>query len=297
MRITNMCFNKIGKVNNAAYIYIICFAIFLIPPALWSQSTGPESGSCLIIGGGKLDGEIYQLFLLEAGGPDANIVIIPTAGSYRPEERDSGFVKLQERFIANGIKQFKILHSTDRAVADSRSFADQIKAADGIWFTGGRQWRLVDAYAGTLTEAAFQHVLDNGGIIAGTSAGATIQGSFLARGDTQTNTLMMGDHQIGFGYIENVAIDQHVIARNRQFDLFEILEAHPHLLGIGLDEGAGMLIHADTAEIVGRSYVIIDDNSEANNSQMVDPLPKSCCHFYFLQPGQKYNLREKKIIH
>ncbi len=72
---------------------------------------------------------------------------------------------------------------------------------EGVWFTGGRQWRIVDAYAGTMAEREIRKVLDRGGVIGGSSAGATIQGSYLVRGDTKTNTVMMGDHEEGFAYL------------------------------------------------------------------------------------------------
>ena len=59
---------------------------------------------------------------------------------------------------------------------------------------------------------------------------------YMVRGDTNENTIMMGDHEEGFGFIRNVTIDQHLLTRNRQFDLIEVIEAHPELLGIGIDE-------------------------------------------------------------
>ena len=37
----------------------------------------------------------------------------------------------------------------------------------------------------------FWQVLERGGVIGGSSAGATIQGSFLARGDTRHNQIMI----------------------------------------------------------------------------------------------------------
>lgn len=89
---------------------------------------------------------------------------------------------------------------------------------------GGRQWRLTKAYGGTRTEKEFHQVLARGGIIGGSSAGATIQGSFLARGDTSGNTVMIGDVQKGFGFLKNSAIDQHLIARDRQKDLLQVLQ-------------------------------------------------------------------------
>jgi cyanophycinase-like exopeptidase len=62
---------------------------------------------------------------------------------------------------------------------------------------------------------------------------------------------MMGDHQKGFGYISNIAIDQHVLARNRQFDMFEVLKAHPGLLGISIDENTAAIVTGDTLQVLG----------------------------------------------
>ena len=50
---------------------------------------------------------------------------------------------------------------------------------------------LLYTYANTLTEIEIRKVLDRGGVIGGSSAGATIQGTFLARGDTKTNRIMI----------------------------------------------------------------------------------------------------------
>jgi cyanophycinase len=154
-----------------------------------------------------------------------------------------------------------------------------------VFFFGGRQWRLVDAYGGTKTEAAIRAVLDRGGVIGGSSAGASIQGSFLVRGDTESNTVMMGDHQRGFGYLRNVGIDQHVLRRNRHFDLIEVVEAHPELLGIGIDENTALVVQGDQAEVIGASYVLVYDNKSTVGDGG---------KFYFLAPGDRFDLATRE---
>ncbi|NJD19436.1 MAG: peptidase S51, partial [Gemmatimonadetes bacterium] len=122
-------------------------------------------------------------------------------------------------------------------------------------------------------------------VIGGSSAGASIQGSFLVRGDTRSNTIMMGDHQVGFGYLRNVGIDQHVLRRNRQFDLIEVVEAHPELLGIGIDENTALVVQGDQAEVIGASYVLVYDNrSTVGNGGK----------FYFLAPGDRLDLATRE---
>ncbi len=258
------------------------------------QSTGPQNGACLIIGGGQLDEEIYRAFAEVMGGFDQKLVIIPTAASADPAFQDPGFKNLRERFRTQGFSSIEVLHTTDPLVANQDTFVAKLEGARGIWFTGGRQWRLMDAYANSKTLTAFSKILNQGGIIAGTSAGATVQGSYLARGDSKTNTIMMGDHEAGFGFISQVAIDQHLLRRNRHFDLLEIRKSHPELLGIGLDENTALMIRKDVAEVIGKSYVLIyDGTAYDDDTNTYVPYEGG---FHFMRKGQQYDLRKRKRI-
>jgi len=92
---------------------------------------------------------------------------------------------------------------------------------------------------------------------------------------------MMGDHEVGFGFLKNSAIDQHLLRRNRQFDLLEIIAAHPDLLGIGIDENTAIVVSGDEFVVIGQGYVAIyDHNRQIDSGGM----------FYFLAPGQRFNL-------
>ena len=140
-------------------------------------------------------------------------------------------------------------------------------------------------------------LLDRGGVIGGSSAGATIQGSYLFRGDTKTNTILCGDHEEGLGFMTNVAIDQHVLARNRQFDLFEALERYPGLLGIGLDENTAIEVQGSTFTVLGKSYVAVYDGrfySEDRGGYVEQT--RGANPFYLLKSGQKYNLDKRELI-
>ena len=77
-----------------------------------------------------------------------------------------------------------MLHTHDPKIADTVEFAKVLSDATAVWFTGGRHHHIVDSYAGTLTYREFHKVLERGGVIGGSSAGATIQGEYLVRGDS-----------------------------------------------------------------------------------------------------------------
>jgi cyanophycinase len=255
--------------------------ITLAAPAL-AADYGPANGHLVIVGGAMKDPAIVERFIELAGGPEVPIVVIPTAGGN--EHYDPYWTGLRS-FKAAGAENLTVLHTTDRAVADSEEFVKPIREARGVWFSGGRQWRLVDAYSDTRTHKELHALLDRGGVIGGSSAGATIQGSYLVRGDTSTNTIMMGDHEEGMAFLRKSAIDQHLLMRNRHFDLIEIIEAHPDLLGIGLDEDTAIVVSGDSFSVIGQGYVAIYDSQ-----RLLDSGGK----FYFLAPGDRYNMQTRQ---
>lgn len=249
-------------------IKIVLFITLVIPVLSYSQAEpeqiGPKNGHLVIVGGA----ESYD----------------DNAGS-------------AERLRELGARNVTVLHTTDRKTADSEKFTKSLENARGVWFGGGRQWRLVDAYKDTRTEKLFWEVLERGGVIGGSSAGATIQGSYLARGDTKNNQIMMGDHEEGFGFVRNITIDQHVLARNRQFDMFDILKNRPDLLGIGIDENTAVIVQGNSFEVLGQSYVLVYDGTFwSREGWDLKTLPDKDKLFYFLKQGDRYDLLERKIL-
>ncbi len=274
----------------SSYLILLCTLI-------QAQTTGPETGTLLIIGGNASDEIFIPMFKELAGGDHAEIVIIPTARDDESLSLDTGYAKLISRFEKYNFKKITVLHTRNPEKARSPEFVKPLQTATGIWFQGGRQWRLADSYLNTLAHLEIYGVLHRNGVIAGTSAGATIQGSYLARGDTKANTIMMGDHEEGLSLIKNVAIDQHLLARNRQFDMFEIIHKKPELLGIGLDENTGIVVRGNTLEVVGSHYIAIYDRTRwSKERDTIIQLKHESTEFYFLKPGDKYNLLKRKVI-
>lgn len=237
--------------------------------------------SLVVHGGGPGGAAALERFVALAGGREARIVVIPTAAGH--DTYDDFDHLVIRRFRKFGAANVRVLHAATRLEADSDLFAASIDAADGVWFTGGRQWRLVDTYLGTKAEAAMHRLLARGGVIGGGSAGATVQGSYLVRGDTRGPYLMMGDHDRGFGFLAGVAIDQHLLTRNRHFDLLAVIRVRPDLLGIGVDENTAIVVTGDRFEVVGEGYVAIYDPDIVLNGG----------HFYFLKNGDQFDLRHR----
>ena len=257
------------------------------------SQVGPENGSLLLVGGGVTP-EIGRQFIALAGGVEVPMVVIPTAGGAAEYSQQTPVSQLLRQL---GAKQVEVVHTNDRELASSLDFVQPLVTAKGVFFEGGRQWRLVDAYQGTRTEQMFWQVLERGGVIGGSSAGATIQGSFLARGDTRHNQIMVGDHQQGFGFLKNVTVDQHTLARNRHYDMFQILQERPELLGLSIDEKTGIVVAGDQFEVIGESYVLVYDGGFwSREGWSTKRLPPGNNLFYFLRAGDKYDMAKRKMV-
>ena len=245
---------------------------------------GPPRGAIVAAGGGDLGKDIYEHFVQLAGGDDARIVIIPTAGA---QEGSHDAWTAMEELKTVGVRRFEILHTRSRAVADMEAFVSPLNDATGVWISGGRQWRLMDVYLGTRTHRALEALLARGGVIGGNSAGASVLASFLVRGAVEDNqTVMAPGREEGFGFLRGVAIDQHVLARGRENDLLDVLDARPELLGIGLNEGTAVIITGDLAEVLGDGMVGIYDATD----------PLHLIPLRWLRPGEVYDLGARRVM-
>ncbi len=255
---------------------------------------GPAKGTLVIVGGGPTQGTgIMEKFIQLAGGPDAKFVIVPTAGGNKTPTGDIKVYK-EEDVVAGwkrrGIKNVRMLHTHDPKVADTQAFASILRDANAVWFDGGRQWNIVDSYMNTLTYREFHKVLERGGVIGGSSAGATIQGDYLVRGAIAGPDIMMTpekEHERGFNFLRKTAIDQHINTRMRWDHLIPVIQKYPTLLGIGLSEATAIIVNQDRFEVMGAWKVAIHDNT-----QVYQPWEKP---YYVLSAGDVYNMKTRKI--
>jgi cyanophycinase len=266
-------------------------SLVALPAVLTAQSgaprVGPARGTVIVVGGGSMGPEIYRAFIDAAGGADALILDVPNAGGGDAYPQDGPSTR---GWRQAGARNFHVLFTRDRTRADADSFTAIIRSAGGVWFEGGRQYRLVDDYGGTRTEAAFSEVLERGGVVGGSSAGATILGDFLVRGAPSNNNFIMHypGYEKGFAYLRNVGVDQHVVARERLADFADsLMPKFPQLLGISEDEGTAWVIRGDTGTIIGRSKAFVYGGNDPT-----DPGKP----FLTLLPGDVYDLGARRLV-
>lgn len=245
---------------RCAFRALIAGAIMGMLPAAHAQeprgSTPAENGAkktgSLFIAGGGISEKLEADFVELAGGKNAKIVVIPTASERAdlPEE-EYPLVRFLKPSQEQEPLSMKRLHTRNRTEADTEAFATILDDATGAWFGGGTQSFIIDAYQGTRVEQAIHQLLERGGVVGGTSAGAAIMGKRMIR---RGNPPEMGD---GLGFLPEAIVDQHFNGKankaGRRERLQIALEKHPKLLGLGIDEKTAVVVRRNIAQVIGES--------------------------------------------
>ncbi|MEW6732373.1 MAG: cyanophycinase [Acidobacteriota bacterium] len=226
-------------------------------------------GSFFLIGGGPaartLGDPLINRFVEAAGGSQANLTII-TAGSEEPESVNACYWEIFATLGVTNLFSPKIVCPADAEVSD---IAQRVAQSSAVFIAGGAQGKLAERLAGTAIAAAIEQVYHQGGILGGTSAGASIFGNIMildgGTGDKHLRHNMI-DVGIGFGLLgPAIAIDTHCSSRGRVPRIISLLINHPELLAIGIDEDTVLFVGSDgIAEVAGYNAVYIFDSSASN---------------------------------
>lgn len=235
------------KKMKKVFPVLIMIVTLIINPAFNSRASGQDAQPApkLFVGGGALPESLYKEFL-KLTGPDAKLIVIPTASS-----GDINVEKIQNKWHSRGFPNITVLHTNDREVASTTKFTEPLRTATAVWISGGSQIRIADAYIGTPVEKELYQLLQRGGVIGGSSAGAAIQSRVMIRGGGEEPKIATG-----LELLPGAIIDQHFLKRNRLSRLIAAVRIHPELIGFGIDEGTAIVVCDNEYKIVGKSYVL-----------------------------------------
>tara|TARA_B110000046_G_scaffold185976_1_gene230975 strand:+ start:4428 stop:5285 length:858 start_codon:yes stop_codon:yes gene_type:complete len=246
------------------------------------------------------EGILYHV-VKEAGGVDANIVVIPTASSI-PIEVGENYI---EAFTALGCKNISVLDIRRKEDSEKEASIELIKNADCVMFSGGDQSKITKKIGGTtihkiLTE---RYINEKGFVIAGTSAGAMAMANEMIAGGSASEAFIKGAVSMykGLNLIPELIIDTHFIRRGRFGRQSEAVAKHPNLIGLGLAEDTGMIIkNGSDSTVIGSGMVIIFDGSKLthNNEKILKegtPMTMANLTIHVLSNGDKYDIKNRKV--
>jgi cyanophycinase len=248
-------------------------------------------GKLIIVGGGNMPDSLFTFFANYCGGKDQSIVYIPTATTDEQYIKESGHLV---KFTSRGFTNLSTIHTRDKVKADDPKNIELVRNAKGIFFGGGDQDLIAAAYGETQLYKEFIALLERGGVIMGTSAGATIMGSLLVGGDARKDLTKPYPFKPAFSFVKNMAIDQHVLVRNRQFDLIPVIENNPNNIGVAIDESTAIIVEAGKFKVWGLSYALLYDPLDWGKQQK--EIGKVIKPFKMLGSGDGYDFNTRKIL-
>jgi cyanophycinase len=230
---------------------------------------GGQRGWIIPIGGAEEkenSPQILKRFVELAGGREADIAIIPTASSLTTTGS-----RYERIFAEMGASRVVSLDFDTRRDADEPGRLERLRAASGVFFTGGNQLRLTTLIGGTPIAQTVRQMNAAGIPVAGTSAGAAFLCEHMIAFGAEGGTPVAGSVRLapGLGLTNRFVIDQHFRQRDRLGRLLAALAYNPFAVGIGLDEDTAAFIAPDnTVEVEGSGGITVVDAAEVQFSSM-----------------------------
>jgi cyanophycinase len=260
-----------------------------------------QKGRLVLIGGAEdRNNEKTVLQSLIKLNNARKVVIIPTATLY-PRECGEDYLYAFRKLGANTVEIFDI---RDTREAEENEYIRKMEDADLVFFTGGDQVRLTRILSDSkLIKFIKQRFLSDNLTVAGTSAGASAAANPMTY-DGDNNGLIKGSvkYEKGFGFIENIAIDTHFVARGRLGRMTQFLCNGFTKRGIGIGENTSITIHPDnTFNVTGSGIVTVvsTENLSFSNFDEIDvngPISIDGIQLGFLQQGAYFDMNAWKTI-
>lgn len=222
----------------------------------------------LIIIGGHEDKTGERVILNEvARRLDGGKLVIATIASHEPE---GYFDSYREGFKGLGVGELIELYVEDRAESHEQDLLDLLDGAAGVFFSGGDQLRLASQIGDTPIERCIRDLHARGGLIAGTSAGASVMSETMLVKGPSAESYRIGEVHMapGLGLLPNVIIDQHFAERGRFGRLLGAVAHNPRLMGLGIDENTAVVVEHGRLRVLGDGAVYVVDGEGATHSNI-----------------------------
>lgn len=267
------------------------------------MTTAKNNGTLVIIGGAE-DKEgrmvILRKFVRLMKSDDSKLLVLTTA----TKEPDIVGENYRDVFNKLGMTNIDILNINNRDDANDEEYVRKIRESEGIFFTGGDQLRITSIIGGTKACTALFDCYSKGGIIAGTSAGASAMScTMIIEGDNNEParkcTVKVAP---GLSLLNNTIIDQHFAQRGRIGRLLCGVAENPKVLGIGIDEDTSIIVYPDNIfEVYGNNSVTIVDGRTIRTSNVSELKPDEILAItnitlHVLPDGYGYNLNSREVL-
>jgi cyanophycinase len=201
-----------------------------------------RTGTLVIIGGHERKDEnplILKEVVRRVGGGK---LVVATVASELPAQMWDDYERVFRRL---GVKHLYKLDVESREDAFSDRKRQILADADGVFFTGGDQLRITTLLGASPLCERIREIYRGGGIVCGTSAGASVVCDTMLVGGGGEGSARVGDTvrmAPGLALVSDILVDQHFAERGRVGRLLGAVAQNPRLLGIGIDENTAIVL-------------------------------------------------------
>lgn len=227
-------------------------------------------------------------------------LVLATVASHQPE---GYYEEYRKAFADLKIGEMVEVYVAERSETHAAETLAKLEGAAGVFFSGGDQLRITSQIGDTQVEDRIRQIWESGGVIAGTSAGASVMSETMLVKGTSAETHRIGDLHMapGLGLIPDVIIDQHFAERGRFGRLLGAVAHNPRVLGIGIDEDTAAIVTGDTFTVIGSGAVYVVDGEDVTHSNVAEASPERvlsmhgvCVHV--LAAGDGFELSKRQPV-
>jgi cyanophycinase len=259
---------------------------------------GVPKGTLIIIGGHE-DHEGERVILKEvAAHVKGGRMVLATVASHQPE---GYFEKYRKSFSELGVIELTELYVEDRIEAAREDKFKAVDKAHAVFFSGGDQLRITSQIGDTPIFNRVHEIYHEGGVIAGTSAGASVMSETMLVTGKNSASFRVGELHMapGLGLLPNVIIDQHFAERGRIGRLLGAVSQNPRVLGIGIDEDTAIVVNGGRFRVIGSGAVYVVDGSGVTHSNIAEAKPDDALSIYdlrlhVLSSGDTFSLGKRR---
>lgn len=258
-----------------------------------------KQGTLIIIGGAE-DKTGEKTILREVvNRTNGGKLVLITAASQVANQLYQDYVKV---FGELGLKNIEHLYVEQPEDARDPEKLLLFENATSVFFTGGDQLRITTKLGGTDIIDRISEIYRNGGVIAGTSAGASIMGKTMLVGGENAESHKVGNWMMapGLGFAEEMLIDQHFAQRGRIGRLLGAVALNPGILGIGIDEDTAIMVEGDCFEVLGNNAVYVVDGRSVSYTNISEATADRTMSMHdvtlhILAENEKFHIHSRKV--
>jgi cyanophycinase len=260
-----------------------------------------KKGTLIVIGGAEEKAR-SDVILEEAArfiGPGK--LVITTVASGEPRHYPEEYIRI---FRGLGVKHIYDLVIESRAEGQREAKLKILKDAVGVFFTGGDQLRITSRIGDTPIHRRIKQIYEEeGGVIIGTSAGASVMcETMMVEGGSDESykigtSLRMAP---GLGLIGGMIIDQHFAQRGRMGRMLGVVAQNPANIGVGIDENTAIVVEKGKIfYVLGSGAVYVFDGSCVTDTNIATEKEGHAMSMYnvklhVLSQGDSFNLTERE---